>query len=38
MPCGKPVDKSKANKKVAKTMKQKPASGGAMSKLSRGKY
>lgn len=38
MPCGKPVDKSKANKKVAKILKQKPAKDGAMSKLSRGKY
>ncbi len=38
MGCGKPVDKSKAMKKIAKKMKQKPASNGALSKLSRGKY
>jgi len=38
MPCGKPVDKSKSMKKVAKVMKQKPAKDGAMSRLSRGKY
>ncbi len=38
MPCGKPVDKSKAMKKVAKVMKQKPASKGAMTRLTKGKY
>lgn len=38
MPCGKPVDKGKAMKKVAKVMKMKPASKGAMEKLSKGKY
>lgn len=38
MPCGKPVDKSKAMKKVAKVMKSKPASKGAMEKLTKGRY